>query len=82
MLHSQRLKLLIKELQLSYVDIALRVDGDSMTGVGIYNGGIVYVRKQPTVSNGEIAVVIIDDGHPDSLEGTVKRFYRFNKTVL
>ena len=64
------------------VDFALRIKGDSMTGVGIYDGDIIYVRKQPTVNNGEIAVVLIDDGFPDTSEATCKRFYQYGKTVL
>ncbi len=61
---------------------ALRVQGDSMTGVGIYDGDIIYVREQPTVNNGEIAVVLIHDGFPESSEATVKRFYQYGKTVV
>ena len=56
------------------VDFALRVQGDSMTGVGIYDGDIIYIRKQSTVNNGEIAVVLIHDGFPDSAEATCKKF--------
>ena len=65
-----------------HVHFALRVKGDSMTGVGIYDGDIIYVREQPTVNNGEIAVVLIDDGFPDTAEATCKRFYQYGKTVL
>lgn len=64
------------------VDFALRVKGDSMNAAGIYDGDIIYVRKQPTVNNGEIAVVLIDDGHADSSEATCKRFYQYGKTVV
>lgn len=64
------------------VDFALTVQGDSMTAVGIYEGDVVYVRQQPTVNNGEIAVIAIDDGFPDAMETTVKRFYQYGKTVL
>ena len=35
----------------------------------IYDGDIVFIRKQPVVDNGEIAAVIIDD------EATLKRVY-------
>jgi len=63
-------------------DFALRVKGDSMTKVGIYDGDLIYVKSQPTVNNGEIAVVLVDDGFPDSSEATCKRYYRFGKTVL
>ena len=64
------------------VDFALRVQGDSMTGVGIYDRDIIYVRKQAKVENGEIAVVLVDDGFPDSTEATCKRFYQYGKTVV
>lgn len=50
-------------------DFALRAKGDSMTGARIYDGDIVFVRQQPTVDSGDIAVVIIDD------EATLKRVY-------
>ena len=40
-----------------------------MIGARIYNGDLVLCRKQPTVNNGEIAVVIIGD------EATLKRVY-------
>ncbi len=47
---------------------ALRVRGDSMTGVGIHDGDIAVVRHQPEVDHGEIAVVLIDG------DATLKRF--------
>lgn len=50
-------------------DFCLRAKGDSMIGARIHDGDIVFVRKQETVENGEIAVVIIDD------EATLKRVY-------
>lgn len=46
----------------------LRVDGESMTGAGILPGDLVVVRRQPTVENGEIAAVLVDEA-----EATVKR---------
>ena len=48
-------------------DFALRVVGDSMIGARIEDGDIVFIRKQDTVDNGEIAAVLIDD------ETTLKR---------
>ena len=63
------------------VDFALTVQGDSMTAVGIYPGDTIYVRQQPTVNNGEIAVVMVEDGFPDSAEATVKRFYQYGKNI-
>ncbi len=60
-----------------HVDFALRVRGDSMIGARIYNGDLVYVRRQPQVENGEIAVVLVDG------EATVKRvFYYSDRLVL
>ena len=42
-------------------DFCLKCQGDSMINARIYDGDIVFVRKQDIVNNGEIAVVIIDD---------------------
>lgn len=49
---------------------ALRVRGDSMNAVRIYDGDLVIVRKQDIVENGEIAAVLIEQ------EATLKRFSR------
>jgi repressor LexA len=46
---------------------ALRVNGESMTGAGIYPGDLVVVRRQATASSGEIVVALVED------EATVKR---------
>ena len=56
-------------------DFALRCKGDSMIDAHIYDGDIVYIRQQPIVENGEVAVVIIED------EATLKRFYQDGDTV-
>lgn len=48
-------------------DFALRVEGDSMINARIMDGDIVFIRKQDTVADGEIAAVLIDD------ETTLKR---------
>ncbi len=42
-------------------DFCLTARGDSMIGARIYDGDIVFCKSQPTVNNGEIAVVLIDD---------------------
>ncbi|MCL2248644.1 MAG: transcriptional repressor LexA [Oscillospiraceae bacterium] len=57
-------------------DFALRVKGDSMINARIHDGDIVFVRKQPTVNQGEIAVVLIDD------EATLKRFRQYGNHVV
>ena len=56
-------------------DFALRCKGDSMIDARIYNGDIVYIRQQPTVENGEIAAVLIDE------EATLKRVYISDNTI-
>lgn len=56
-------------------DFCLRCKGDSMTGDNINDGDVVFIRKQDTVNNGEIACVIIDD------EATLKHIYLADNTV-
>lgn len=50
---------------------ALRVQGDSMIGEGIFDGDIVVIRKEETAQNGQTVVAIIDEN-----EATLKKFYR------
>jgi repressor LexA len=57
-------------------DFALKVKGDSMVNARIHDGDIVFVRKQKTVNQGEIAVVLIDD------EATLKRFRQYGNLVV
>lgn len=59
------------------VDFALRVQGCSMTGVRIYDGDVVFVRKQDDVDQGEIAVIRLDGD-----EVTLKRVYREGRNVV
>ena len=56
-------------------DFCLRVKGDSMILARIHDGDIVFVRKQPDVDNGEIAVVLIGD------EATLKRVYKYKNRI-
>lgn len=53
-------------------DFCLMAKGDSMINARIFDGDILFVRKQENVDDGEIAVILIDD------EATVKRVY-FNR---
>ena len=50
----------------------LKVKGESMINVGIYNKDKIIVRKQNTATNGEIVVAMVDDS------ATVKTFYKEN----
>ncbi len=57
------------------VVFALRVYGESMINDGIMPGDYLFVQKQLTVRDGEIAVVMVDG------ESTVKRFYREGQRI-
>lgn len=57
-------------------DFAVRCKGDSMTGARILDGDLVFIRKQPTVENGEIAAVLVGEA------ATLKRFYQYGDTVV
>jgi repressor LexA len=48
----------------------LKVKGDSMINVGIFNGDKVLVMKQQTANNGDIVVALVEDS------ATVKTFYK------
>jgi repressor LexA len=52
-------------------DFCLKCKGDSMINARIQDGDIVFIRKQQTVENGEIAAVIIGD------EATLKRVFYY-----
>lgn len=56
-------------------DFCVRAKGDSMINARIFDGDLVICKKQPTVENGEIAVVIIDN------EATLKRFYKHENSI-
>ena len=57
-------------------DLALTCRGDSMINARIFDGDIVYIRRQPDIESGEIAAVIIDG------EATLKRVYKFPDHIL
>ena len=48
----------------------LKVRGDSMVNVGIFDGDLIMVEEQHTASNNEIIVALVEDG------ATVKRFFK------
>lgn len=55
---------------------ALRVQGDSMIGAGIFHGDKVIIRPQQVAEDGQIVVARIGD------EATVKRLSRKNGQIL
>ncbi len=50
----------------------LKVKGESMINVGIFDGDLVLVSEQSTAKNGEIVVALVEDS------ATVKTFYKEN----
>ncbi len=48
----------------------LRVKGESMVNVGIFDGDLILVEEQQTAMNNEIVVALVDDS------ATVKRFFK------
>lgn len=57
-------------------DFTLVCKGDSMINARIFDGDVVAIKAQPTVENGEIAAVIIED------EATLKRVYQIGDTLI
>ena len=62
----------------THADFALRCKGDSMINARIFDGDIVYIRKQDTVENGEIAAVLVNGMES---EATLKRVYTSDDTI-
>lgn len=50
----------------------LKVKGDSMVNVGIFNGDQIFVERCETARNGEVVVALVDDS------ATVKTFFKEN----
>ena len=54
---------------------ALKVNGDSMIEAGIFDGDLVFARKQPVAERGEIVVAIVGE------DATVKYYYPDNGRI-
>jgi repressor LexA len=57
-------------------DKGVQVVGDSMTGVGIADGSVVFFRKVQEVGEGDIVVARLEDGV------TVKKYSRQGKQII
>lgn len=57
-------------------DFGLTVKGESMINANIFDGDIVFIRKQPTLENGEIGAILLEN------EATLKRFSKTNNSVI
>lgn len=55
---------------------ALRVKGDSMIEDHIMDGDLVVIKPQATASNGDVAVVLLDDN-----TATLKRVYKEQRRI-
>lgn len=58
-------------------DFCLHVSGDSMTGIGIYDGDTVFVKSQNEAESGQVVVVRINGEAV-----TLKRFYHNGESVI
>ena len=56
---------------------AFHCKGDSMTGLGIFDGDIAIARIQDDIENGELAIVIINGD-----EGTLKRVRKADSVIV
>lgn len=59
-------------------DFCLIAKGDSMINARINDGDIIFIRKQDTVENGEIAAVVVNDDN----EALLKRLYYYSDKGL
>ena len=60
-------------------DFAVRVEGDSMNGAGIFHGDYVVVRKQDYAEHGNVVAALISGYEP---EGALKAFFLRNDEVV
>ena len=56
---------------------ALKIEGDSMEGIGILNGDTVIIKKADTARNGDIVVALVDN-----CEATLKQIRKEGSEVL
>ncbi|MBQ9065702.1 MAG: helix-turn-helix domain-containing protein [Blautia sp.] len=73
---AERIEFYADQLEGIHADFVLIAHGDSMIGARIHDGDLVFIRKQETVENGEIAVVSIGD------EATLKRVFYYQEKGL
>ena len=57
-------------------DFIVKAKGDSMIEAGINDGDLVFLKKTPTVDNGRIGAVLIDD------EATLKKVIKTDNAVI
>lgn len=73
--HIEKMVPIQAELFSAAPDFLLRVQGESMIGIGIFDGDLLAVRKSNTAKHGEIVVARIDG------EVTVKRLDKSDKGI-
>jgi repressor LexA len=55
---------------------SLRVKGESMRDIGVFDGDIAVVKQQQNAANGDVVVAIVDG------EATLKRFFKKNDAIV
>lgn len=64
------------DTNLPVADFVLKAKGDSMVEANIFDGDLVFFKKQSDVDNGSIAAVLIED------EATLKKIYKSDNTLI
>lgn len=64
------------DTNLPVADFVLKAKGDSMIDANIFDGDLVFFKKQSDVDNGSIAAVIIED------EATLKKIYKNESNLI
>ena len=59
-------------------DFCLKAKGNSMINARIMDGDIVFIRKQDTVENGDIAAIVVNN----ESQATLKRFFYYQEKSL
>ena len=54
----------------------LRVRGESMREIGVFDGDIAVIKPQPSAANGEVVVAIVEG------EATLKRFFKKDDRII
>lgn len=55
----------------------LEIQGDSMINIGIMDGDLITVRRQPSANNGDIVIAMTDED-----EATCKTFFKRNDHII
>jgi repressor LexA len=74
-IHDQTVEVPSSMIKSPFEHFALKVSGDSMVDIGIVDGDIVVVRKQPDAENGHVVIAMLNN------EATIKRLQKKKNKV-